>query len=441
MLSLVASLLHVDTEEAKNLTEKNFDDRVLEVFSEADVDKDGLLEKTELFNYLVDNQVDVSHITVEKLYRQISEESGVITQSQFLKGLKKYTRLLGGTGDLKIEDLANAAENLNVGPAPNGRHSVRSTDSPHGQHPRPQPPSSDTPPMSPSGSSSARSRTSMDNGSRPLMGEVRGRRTGEFSGRASPFPSSPASGPRSQFSSARRSDPMRNSDPLPMRKTADPMRSSDPSLYMSDLSKVMQAEKQREKDLMRRRALHKSLAGLKDIFHDIDSDCNGRMSYEEFYTFLERTNPDMCPSASSIFHTLDKRLDGEVRFKDILRVLYPHSSEKELQEMLRLVTRKKKVKDASNIEQQIQELKDIFAIYDDDGSGELDKPEFIDALVSAGYEREEATDMFDIIDADHGGTVSMEEFIEWFMHNKTGNDRKYRPSKDRSNEEVDITYD
>ena len=31
--------------------------------------------------------------------------------------------------------------------------------------------------------------------------------------------------------------------------------------------------------------------------------------------FLERTNPHMLPAASSIFFTLDKRMDGEVRYK------------------------------------------------------------------------------------------------------------------------------
>lgn len=31
--------------------------------------------------------------------------------------------------------------------------------------------------------------------------------------------------------------------------------------------------------------------------------------------FLERTSPHMLPAASSIFFTLDKRMDGEIRYK------------------------------------------------------------------------------------------------------------------------------
>lgn len=31
--------------------------------------------------------------------------------------------------------------------------------------------------------------------------------------------------------------------------------------------------------------------------------------------FLERTNPHMLPAAASIFFTLDKRMDGEIRYK------------------------------------------------------------------------------------------------------------------------------
>lgn len=59
----------------------------------------------------------------------------------------------------------------------------------------------------------------------------------------------------------------------------------------------------------------RSLQGIKQLFADIDEDGNGRMNYEEFYTFLERSNPKMLPAASSIFTTLDKHMDGQVRFK------------------------------------------------------------------------------------------------------------------------------
>lgn len=49
--------------------------------------------------------------------------------------------------------------------------------------------------------------------------------------------------------------------------------------------------------------------------------------------------------------------------QDLLRVMYPRAPESELQQMLRIVAHKKKVKGSTqNVEQQIQELRDIFAV-------------------------------------------------------------------------------
>ncbi|KAL3152373.1 hypothetical protein ABBQ32_001431 [Trebouxia sp. C0010 RCD-2024] len=162
---------------------------------------------------------------------------------------------------------------------------------------------------------------------------------------------------------------------------------------------------------------------LKQVLSQIDESGSGRLSYHDFYLFLERTSPHMLPAAPSIFFTLDKRMDGEIRYKDILRVLFPHALEKELAELLTVVTRRKQVKGQDNLEQQISELKEVFAVYDDDQTGELEQAEFVEALMSAGYDRDEAVQMFDIVDADHGGSVSLEEFMDWFLHNETGRDK------------------
>lgn len=126
---------------------------------------------------------------------------------------------------------------------------------------------------------------------------------------------------------------------------------------------------------------------LKQVLHQIDEGGTGRVSYHDFYLFLERTNPHMLPAASSIFFTLDRRMDGEVRYKDILRVLYPHALDKELAEMLTVVAEKKHIKGQNNLEQQMAELQDVFAVYDEDGTGQLEQAEFVEAIVSAGKSR------------------------------------------------------
>ncbi|DBB10579.1 TPA: hypothetical protein ACH3X3_007097 [Trebouxia sp. C0006] len=194
---------------------------------------------------------------------------------------------------------------------------------------------------------------------------------------------------------------------------------------MSRLKSTRQLEVEQAEGAERIKAhnLHTAMQPLKQVLYQIDESGSGRMSYHDFYLFLERTSPHMLPAASSIFFTLDRRMDGEVRYKDILRVLYPHALDKELAEMLSVVIPKKHVKGQNNLEQQVAELKEVFAVYDEDGTGQLNQATFVEAIVSAGYEREEAVQMFDIVDADHGGSVSLEEFMDWYLHNETGKDK------------------
>ena len=70
--------------------------------------------------------------------------------------------------------------------------------------------------------------------------------------------------------------------------------------------------------------------------------------------------------------------------QDILRVLYPHALDKELAEMLSVVIPKRHVKGQNNLEQQVAELKEVFAVYDEDGTGQLAQATFVEAIVSAG---------------------------------------------------------
>ena len=52
--------------------------------------------------------------------------------------------------------------------------------------------------------------------------------------------------------------------------------------------------------------------------------------------------------------------------------------------MLTVVARRKQVKGQDNLEQQLAELKEVFAVYDEDGTGQLEQAEFVEAIVSAG---------------------------------------------------------
>ena len=75
---------------------------------------------------------------------------------------------------------------------------------------------------------------------------------------------------------------------------------------------------------------------------------------------------------------------GKRLFQDILRVLYPHALDRDLAEMLTVVAQKKQVKGQSNLAQQMAELQEVFAVYDEDGTGQLEQAEFVEAIVSGG---------------------------------------------------------
>lgn len=63
-----------------------------------------------------------------------------------------------------------------------------------------------------------------------------------------------------------------------------------------------------------------------------------------------------------------------------------------------------------------KELKDIFAHFDGDKNGRIDRGEFkllIDAL-GAGASDEELDIGFDIIDTDNTGTIDFAEFSAWW---------------------------
>lgn len=68
----------------------------------------------------------------------------------------------------------------------------------------------------------------------------------------------------------------------------------------------------------------------------------------------------------------------------------------------------------------INEIGSVFDMYDDDGSGEIDKDELRKVMVSLGLtvSEEEFDSMFAVLDRNHDGVVSRNEFIRWHALNR-----------------------
>ncbi|GAX84015.1 hypothetical protein CEUSTIGMA_g11440.t1 [Chlamydomonas eustigma] len=62
----------------------------------------------------------------------------------------------------------------------------------------------------------------------------------------------------------------------------------------------------------------------------------------------------------------------------------------------------------------LAEIRDLFKIFDADGSGELDRDEFIELLQTAGWSEEDAIEIFEEVDEDGGGSIGLDEFEHWW---------------------------
>ena len=83
MLSFVAKLLQSSTQECP--TEHSLEERTKAVFAHCDTDCDGKLSKQDIFNYLVDNRINVSHVSQDMIFRKLSQGNTYLTLPQLLQ--------------------------------------------------------------------------------------------------------------------------------------------------------------------------------------------------------------------------------------------------------------------------------------------------------------------------------------------------------------------
>ncbi|KAJ9506038.1 hypothetical protein QJQ45_016620 [Haematococcus lacustris] len=77
-------------------------------------------------------------------------------------------------------------------------------------------------------------------------------------------------------------------------------------------------------------------------------------------------------------------------------------------------------------ERTLQDIRDVFKVYDTDGSGELDRDEFVEVLGVAGFTSDEAHSIFGKVDTDGGGSVSLVEFEKWWIESQRQQSTRYQ---------------
>jgi len=157
----------------------------------------------------------------------------------------------------------------------------------------------------------------------------------------------------------------------------------------------------------------KEVIDLKIVFESHDKDGSGEVTISEVVESMKGTN--LNGQGENMFKALDKDKNGKIDFKEYLKSYYPLASGAEMQQMYdwayplveRPKTPEKKLSD-----EQIEEIKGIFILYDQNGDGVLSRSEIVEALTATGYDEDEVEDMFEAYDTDNSNSVSFEEFCQ-----------------------------
>jgi Ca2+-binding EF-hand superfamily protein len=152
---------------------------------------------------------------------------------------------------------------------------------------------------------------------------------------------------------------------------------------------------------------------LKRMFVEHDVDGNGTITPKEMAKAMQNAKN---VSYHDAFKTLDLNGDGVLTFEEYIIRLYPLATKRERAQMNQWAFPDK----PSSITavgpkplntKQLNELKELFIVYDKNKNGEIEPDEFRKLVRDCGLSADDADEMFQIDDKDHNGVVSFDEFV------------------------------
>mmetsp|Transcript_22216 Transcript_22216/g.26672 ORF Transcript_22216/g.26672 Transcript_22216/m.26672 type:complete len:284 (-) Transcript_22216:984-1835(-) len=175
---------------------------------------------------------------------------------------------------------------------------------------------------------------------------------------------------------------------------------------------------------------------LKSYFMDIDLDNSGTIDMDEIEQHMRETYQQQEAGSKVKFGTaFVKRIQEfienkeEMQFTDMLRLVYPSAKEDHIELMTKLVAPPVVAEPPLLVpEEEDRFINSMWALWDADGSGELDHFEFRSVLRDINASQDDAEQFFEEIDLDKSGSISKQEFRDWWFgvgrYAKMKNDKK-----------------
>ena len=187
------------------------------------------------------------------------------------------------------------------------------------------------------------------------------------------------------------------------------------------------------------------ISAVRALFNSYDEDGSGEIDASEFISAANMQNSHLFENAGSMFASIDKDGSGTVNFVEMCEVLFPNLEKHVYDEMLEYVTsdekKNRKHREVQLKDHQIEEIKQIFRLYDVDASGGITVEELYLALASShGSGVEEFESYFSIqelrdlvlqYDDDGNETLEIEEFVALFHDNFYGDVNEEEEDKNK----------
>lgn len=242
--------------------------------------------------------------------------------------------------------------------------------------------------------------------------------------------------PKSALTTADRGPKLRQN--TPSSSSAGAIRSSaKPQSPKKELKSAKKVRIRSDAALMRQERFGQysrdDIVNIYRTFSKLDQDGSGAITIREIVGGSGLfSGTHMQDNIGSIFSSIDKDQSGLIDLAELCTVVFGDAPPEVLEEILRLcrllefVEKNRRVRKKTLTTEQLQELQQLFKLYDTDNNGDIDASELLEALRyndrfyesdrrgSTQLTKEDVARIISSFDANANATLDLQEFIELF---------------------------